>query len=242
VLVHIAFCPNPPLLVPAVAGAAAADVEPLRTACLASVGELVGSGVERVAVLGSADRTATWTDRAGGSLRSYGPNVSFGGADLLLPLALTIGAYLLDQVGPQPPRLYQAVDRSAVTAQAYREGERLVRRLNVLDGGSSESSGLLVMGDGSAKRTTRAPGYLDARAEEFDATVALALSAADPHALLAVDRELSADLWCDGRVAWQAAAGAVLSNGDDAATGWRGRLRYDEAPYGVGYLVASWTR
>lgn len=241
-LVHIVFCPNPPLLVPAVTGAAAADIGAVRGACLANVGELVDSGIQCVAVLGGAGRTATWSDSAGGSLRSYGPNVSFGGADLVLPLALTIGAYLLDEVGWALPRLYQAVDRSATADQAYREGERLVGRLDALGGDRTRPTGLVVMADGSAKRAPAAPGYLDSRAEEFDTVVAAALGAADPHALLTIDRELAADLWCDGRVAWQAAAGAVLSTGQEAGNRWCGRVDYDDAPYGVGYLVARWTR
>jgi hypothetical protein len=241
VLVHVVFCPHPPLLVPAVAGLAADDMEPLRTACLASVRELVSSGIDRVAVLGGAARSATWSDAAGGSMHPYGPKVSFGGPDLVLPLALIIGAYLLDQTGPGPPRLYQAVDRFASTEQAYQEGERLLSRLDA-SGGVRTRSGLVVMGDGSAKRTTAAPGYLDPRATDFDATVAAALAAADPRALLSLDRQLAADLWCDGRVAWQAAAGAVLAAGEAPGTGWTGRLDYDAAPYGVGYLVATWTR
>jgi hypothetical protein len=60
--------------------------------------------------------------------------------------------------------------------------------------------------------------------------------------LLALDPGLAADLWCDGRASWQAAAGAVLADSTGVRGEWRGRLRYDDAPYGVGYLVASWTR
>jgi hypothetical protein len=241
VLLRVAFCPNPPLLVPGLAGATGPPLEPLRESCIAAVADLVTSGVDRVAVLGAAARSAVWSDRAGGSLRSYGVDVSFGGADRVLPLALTVGAYLLDDVGADLPRLYHAVDRSADTETTRRLGTGLVARLDSADG-RGRPTGLLVMGDGSAKRTTSAPGYLDPQAEPFDAAVASALSGADATSLLALDPELAAHLWCDGRAAWQAAAGAVLADAAAAPGGWRGRLRYDAAPFGVGYLVATWTR
>jgi aromatic ring-opening dioxygenase LigB subunit len=94
---------------------------------------------------------------------------------------------------------------------------------------------LLVMGDGSACRSLKAPGYLDERAEPFDARVAEALGAADPDALMALDPGLAAALKASGRAPWQVLAGAA------APAGLTGTLLYDEAPYGVGYLVATWS-
>jgi aromatic ring-opening dioxygenase LigB subunit len=94
---------------------------------------------------------------------------------------------------------------------------------------------LLVMGDGSACRTVKAPGYLDERAEAYDAAVAAALGGADTAALAALDAELSAALKASGRAPWQVLAGAA--EGADVG----GELLYDEAPYGVGYFVAAWS-
>jgi hypothetical protein len=101
--------------------------------------------------------------------------------------------------------------------------------------GLADRVGLLVMGDGSACRTVKAPGYLDNRAEPYDAAVAAALAAADTAALAGLDGELSAVLQVSGRAPWQVLAGAA----EDA--GLAGELLYDEAPYGVGYFVATWT-
>ena len=42
----------------------------------------------------------------------------------------------------------------------------------------------MLLGEGSARRTVKAPGYLDARAEPFDTAVADALAAGDPQRLL----------------------------------------------------------
>jgi hypothetical protein len=65
--------------------------------------------------------------------------------------------------------------------------------------------------------------------------VAAARAGADGDALLAIDPALAEQLWCAGRPAWQVLAGLVATDGRR----WSGDLRYDEAPYGVGYLVAT---
>ena len=96
---------------------------------------------------------------------------------------------------------------------------------------------LLVLGDGSACRSEKAPGYFDARAEPFDAGVARALADADAQALLDLDADLAGQLQCAGRAPWQVLAGGVRPDGRS----WQGRLHYDEAPYGVAYFVATWS-
>ena len=94
---------------------------------------------------------------------------------------------------------------------------------------------LLAMGDGSACRTEKAPGYFDPRAEAFDDSVAAALAAADVDALAALDPRLAAELWCAGRSAWQVLAGLVRADG----RAWCCDVVYNEFPYGVTYLVAT---
>ncbi|MEW5536017.1 hypothetical protein, partial [Streptomyces virginiae] len=61
-------------------------------------------------------------------------------------------------------------------------------------GRSAERVAMLVLGDGSACRTLKAPGYLDERAAGFDAAAARALGAADVAALAAIDAGLAAEL------------------------------------------------
>ncbi len=96
--------------------------------------------------------------------------------------------------------------------------------------------GLLVLGDGAAMHTLRAPGSLDCRVPRLDATVAAPLAAADPCALLDLDATLASELWVAGRETWQVAAAAAQI----LATAWRGVLLYSAAPYGVAYHVALW--
>ncbi len=95
--------------------------------------------------------------------------------------------------------------------------------------------GLLVMGDGSARRSDHAPVHLHPRAEIFDSTVAEALRSVDLDVLAALDPELATVLQAAGRAPWQVLAGALES------TALTGDVTYNAAPYGVGYFVASFT-
>jgi hypothetical protein len=95
--------------------------------------------------------------------------------------------------------------------------------------------GLLVVGEGSARRSLKAPGYLDERAEGFDAVVSRGLATADAQGELStLDDELAYELMASGRAPWQVLAGA-------AAGSLGAELLYEDAPYGVGYFVAAWT-
>ena len=227
-----AFLPNPPLLVPSVAGAASVELEPLRAAGATALHRVHGSGVPRLAMLGSGDTSVMHSPVARGSLSGYGVSLDVhlgspacGGA-LELPLSLTVGAWLLaDALGPSTGAVGFSIgpdfaaSRAAVDLLALAESERV---------------GLIVMGDGSARHSTKAPGYLDPRAEPFDEGVVAALRDGDIEALAGLDAALGAELLASGVPAWQAAA-AVLSGDYDA------ELLYADAPYGVGYFAAAWT-
>ncbi|MGC5662071.1 hypothetical protein ACN261_16980 [Micromonospora sp. WMMD723] len=148
-----------------------------------------------------------------------------------LPLSLLVGAWLVDRTAPPTPTAWRMVsvasDEPADRCAALGAGLRV-------DGPWA----LLVLGDGSACHGPKAPGYDDPRAGAYDEGVARALADADADALLGLDPELSAQLGVAGRPAWQVLAGAVRAAGGD----WHGELRHHGVPYGVGYLVASWTR
>ena len=73
------------------------------------------------------------------------------------------------------------------------------------------------MGDGSARRSASAPGYLDERAAPFDAAVEQAVRDGDLPALAALDPDLARDLLAAGRPAWQVLAGALPAAAPDAA-------------------------
>src|SRR5436305_1122371 len=75
--------------------------------------------------------------------------------------------------------------------------------------GSSARVALVVMGDGSARHSEKAPGYLDARAHRYDDAVATALRDADVTALLSLQPSLARELQVAGRGPWQVLAGAA---------------------------------
>jgi hypothetical protein len=228
VIVAAAFCPHPPLLVAEVAQGAAAELDDLRSACDVAVGTLRAAGCDHVVVLGGpATRTGQAFDGdAVGSMHGFGVTARFGrGAASVtptLPLSLTIGAYLLDRLGWAVSRSYLQVAQDPAAAPD-----------------TARRTGLLVMGDGSARRSAGAPGALDVRAEAFDAQVAGALRAGDPAALRGLEPGLGADLLVAGLAAWRT-AGAWLASVPFVPR--RARVLSETCPYGVGYLVAVWER
>jgi hypothetical protein len=232
--VAAAVCPNPPLLVPEVS---AAEPVAARAPALEAVRRLVASHPEVVVVVGDDQETTAYTAADSGSFDGFGVDlrVSLGpracGGQAVLPLSLTVGAWLLRRTGWTGDRQgYGVSARSAADEAAAAGGE--IAALG-------ERVALLVMGDGAARRGPKAPGSQDERCAGFDASVAAALAAADPKALLALDAALAADLLATGRASWQVLAGAALAPGAPAR-GWLGELTYDDAPFGVGYFVASW--
>lgn len=186
----------------------------LTSACQKAI--CVLEGAERIVVLGAAQQ-AGWMH---GTIDATPYGAPGSPADLPLPLAHAVGATLLDD----RPHDYLGVG-GPLPAMANR-------------------CGLLVVGDGSARRTEKAPGHLDPRAEAFDASVEQALASGDPAALMALDADLAHELLAGGASAWTAAAAAAQTEirpGGTAPGGWRGELHYAAAPFGVGYFVASWT-
>ncbi|MFF4954772.1 class III extradiol dioxygenase subunit B-like domain-containing protein [Streptomyces chattanoogensis] len=235
-LVAAAICPCPPLLVPEVASGAAPELDALRAACLDAVGVLAAARPDRLVVLGPAEQAGRGPHPQGavGSFRGFGVDleVPLGASDESpereLPPSLAVGAWLLSRA-----------DWDDAPVEGLGVGEPLPRDRCLPVGreiaASAPRIAILAMGDGSARRTVKAPGYFDERAEAFDAAAAHALGSADTAALTALDEELAFDLQASGRACWQILAGAA--QGADL----QGELLREEAPYGVGYFVAAWS-
>ncbi len=233
-VVAVAFCPHPPMLVPDVAAAAAPELDGLRAACDEAVRRVRASDISAVVVLAGAGQTRGYAPGSAGDFGRYGvPRVSaiLGGSPGTgtgrLPLGLLVGAWLLARTDHGTRCFGQTVDIAASPATCLRLGR-------ALDGGDGPRIGLLVMGDGSACRSERAPGAYHPDAEGFDHAVAAALDTADTRALSDLDPEATERLMVGGRTPWQVLAGAA---GDGR---WHSELLYHDAPYGVGYFVASW--
>jgi aromatic ring-opening dioxygenase LigB subunit len=93
--------------------------------------------------------------------------------------------------------------------------------------------GLLVIADGSARRTVKAPGYIDDRAGPYDESVRVAVSSGDLAALRDLDPDLARQLMAPG---WPALQVLAELAGDDRP---HATVHYCDAPFGVGYLVAT---
>jgi hypothetical protein len=235
-LVAAAVCPHPPLILPEVAGAAAAELAELRAACDAALAVLADSGASTLLILGTDGADRSFRPPLSSSFHRWGIPVEVtvgepAGASepVALPLSLLVGGWLVRRAfrPARPARLRMATLRADGAAGRQ-------PRFGMPD---EEPWALLAMGDGSACRGPNSPGYDDPRAEPYDDRVAAALAEADTGALLDLDPVLSAELMVAGRAAWQALAVTARQSG----WSWRADLSYYAAPYGVAYFVATWT-
>ncbi len=240
VITAAAFVPSTPLLVPEAASGAAGELAAVRDAALAALSAALGTAPQRVAILGATSRVigtpeprgiATYR-RGTGSLRGFGVGLdvpldpSAPGAQPL-SLASTVGAWLLAQTGWAGQRLAVELDPASDDASLDAAGAALVDDVPTV---------LLVVADGSAARTEKAPASLHPEAAVFDESVAKALASGDPAQLAALDPSTAIAVTAGGRPAWRTASAALQG------TAYAAELLADDAPYGVGYLVARWIR
>lgn len=239
-LVAAAVCPCPPLLVPEVAAGAAPELDAARAACTDALGVLVAARPDRLVVVGPADAAGPeiYPQGTPGSFRGFGVDLDVrlgpdtgaatSAAGSALPYGFAVGAWLLARTGwSHAPVEGVGVGEDLPAERCAAVGRDLAGRAGRM--------ALLVLGDASACRTLKAPGYLDERAAPFDAAAGRALGAADVTALAGLDVALARELKVSGRAPWQVLAGAA------GATGLSGTLLYEDAPYGVGYVAAAWS-
>jgi hypothetical protein len=198
---------------------------------------LAAARPDRLLVVGPAGQSGRGPHAQGtrGSFRGFGVDldVRLGPAqgaesERELPPSLAVAAWLLDRTGwADAPIEGLGVGETLAPERCVEVGREI--------GAQAGRVALLVMGDASACRTVKAPGYLDERAAPFDAEVARALGSADLAALKALDAGLAHQLKASGRAPWQVLAGAA------EGANLTGALLYEDAPYGVGYMVAAWS-
>ena len=205
------------MLVPEVAQGASGELAGLRAHCDAVVRRLTAQADTSVVVVASGAQEKRSGTSAGGSLHGFGVDLSAGGPHEVLGPEHTIGAWLLDRAGWHGEREY-------LTVRADTRWDPNVS--------------ILLMGDGSAKRSDSAPGHIDARAAAYDKSIAHALATGDVAALASLDLRLGERLWAGGVPALRSLGGSIT---DAGAVVGAARLHYDEAPYGVGYFVAEWS-
>jgi hypothetical protein len=239
VLIAAAVVPTPPVLVPQVAQGLSADLDELRAACDAAVDRLYAAGADEVLIVGGGPEDTGEVASLGG-FHAYGVDLAVeghweAGAPDAAPMTLPflIAAWLLRDRPAVPKRRPVMVDERSRTAPTN-TAATIAMPLTT----TATRQAMLILGDGSASRTPQAPGHFDERAEAYDAAVAQALATADAAALAALDPELSRELHVAGLAAWRVLAAAATASGAE----YDAELLYDEAPYGVGYLVGTLER
>ncbi|MFE6753645.1 class III extradiol dioxygenase subunit B-like domain-containing protein [Streptomyces sp. NPDC057684] len=238
-LVAAAVCPCPPLLVPEVATGAAPELDAARAACDEAVRAVLAARPDLIVVVGEGPVTRTHEQGATGGFQPFGLDREFrlGEAPEVseaqvgrLPLSLTVGAWLLDRAGWTGPVEGYEVEGDRSWPANGEDGVHLAAR--------ADRVGFLVMGDGTACRSVKAPGYLDDRAEGVDASIAQALGNGDRDGFFAnLDVDLARELKISGRSPWQILTAATAACDEDR--NWQ--VLYEDAPYGVGYFVAGWS-
>jgi hypothetical protein len=228
VLGAIAIVPSAPVLVPELAGAAAAEVADLSAAVIEAAALLPSCWI----VIGTGradDMVGPDGPNSMGSFAGFGVDVPVGLSPRAdqpgeLPLCALIAAWVRGQARPEASaqvRVYRD-DRDADAALA------LGRQLRAEIDRSTDPIGVLVVADGANTLTPAAPGgYVPGDA---DAQLALddALANGDVVALTRLPRQIL------GRVAFQVLAGLTEPGPRTAKELYRG------APYGVGYFAGAW--
>jgi len=225
VITVAALVSHPPLLFRELGGRSDPVAE-LRSAALDAV-RAVAVAADQVVVVGPADQSRGWDAAAGVDVRRFG-GPGEGSCPPGLPLPLGVGSRLLEEAGWTGP-----VDLVSVRASA--ESEELDVLADTLAGRSGRT-GLLLLGDGSARRGTAAPGYVDERAFPWDDAVARALAEGDAASLARLDVPLAEELMVHGCASFRL-LGAV---GERCGPPSRAALIYRGDPFGVTYFTALW--
>lgn len=210
--------PAAPALLPGIGGTAdpLADLRERAAALVAAACE--AKGADRLVVVGSGLATREWPVDAPSGAARFTTGCVPGGA---LPTDLEIGRLLAPSGGGEI--LLQSIAADAKPQECAALGATLA---------AGPSTLLVVVADGPATLTEKAPGHLQPDAAPFATELARALAAADTTALAALDPATCARLWMRGRAALQVLAAA--------APGLVGELVAEESPFGVQYLLARW--
>ncbi len=218
-LAAIALIPSAPILVPELAGAAAAEVADLRSAVL-TVGAQLPS---RWIALAAGPSAAVVGPQAVGTFAGYGADIVVtlspdpDGPVADLPLAALITGWVRANAAPDAVAEVHIIgpdtDAGSVRAALDATGDPI---------------GVLVVADGATTLTATAPGGFDPDSVPEQTRLDDALAAGDIANLAGVAAGAA------GRDAYRVAAELVGSASVSASELYRG------APYGVGYFVGMW--
>ena len=226
-LAAIALTPSAPVLVPELAGAAAAEVAEFHDAAIAAAATLPNRWI----AIGVGQTDQIFEPATRGTFAGYGVDVpvtlSADAPQVItdLPLCALIAGWLRGQSNAAARvqvRVYAAdhdVDAALARGRALRDA------INE----AADPIGVLLVADGANTLTQSAPGGYDPDSEPLQTALDDALATGNAVALTRLPNGAI------GRVAYQVLAGLTEPKPRAAKEFVRG------APYGVGYFVGTWT-
>lgn len=230
-LVSAALVPAAPVLVPGLSGHTMTAQE-VRAATLDAIQRMIDAGVDEVIVLAEADRDGLFDSTAPWGLHRIGGLHPFSEAgavfDQLLTMPLAIGASMLRDAGWTGPTSFHALERTMSADAAAEVGRGL--------GTTKRSVGLLLLGNGSACCTEKAPGSFHPQAERFNATLLTMIRQGDRAAMMELSAHDTADQLSDVRVPLQVFAGATSGHR------FLGSITFADDFAGVYYICATLLR
>lgn len=224
-LAAIAVTPSAPVLVPELAGAAAAEVAGYREAALEAASALPRTWI----AIGTGPADVVYST-VRGSFAGFGADVRVAldpaapAAVVEMPLSALMAGWLRGLANPEGSVVVRVYDAALDADSAVVCG----RTLRAVIDDDDEPIGVLVVADGATTLTPSAPG--GHRPEDVPIQDALddALASGDADALTRLPDAVT------GRVAYQVLAGL-------AGPGpWAARELIRGAPYGVGYFAGLW--
>jgi hypothetical protein len=225
VLGVIAIVPSAPLLVPELAGAAAAEVADLSAAVLAAAALLP----PRWIAVGTGPADQVIDPQSSGTFAGFGVDVRVqlsprAHDPVEFPVCALLAAWVRGRAQPEASVQARVYRRDHATATALTLGRRLRAEIDR----APDPVGVLVVADGANTLTPAAPG--GHHPGDADAQRALddALANGDVAALTRLPVHIP------GRVAFQVLAGLAEPGPRSAKELYRG------APYGVGYFAGAW--
>jgi hypothetical protein len=227
VLAAIALTPSAPVLVPELAGAAAAEVAEFHDAVIAAAATLP----DRWIAIGVGQTDQTFEPATRGTFAGYGIDVpvtlSADAPDAVtdLPLCALIAGWLRGQANPAARLEVRVYSPDHDVDAALARGRALRDAINE----AADPIGVLVVADGANTLTQSAPGGYDPDSEPVQFALDDALATGNAVALTRLPNGVI------GRVAYQVLAGLTEPKPRAAKGFVRG------APYGVGYFVGTWT-
>jgi hypothetical protein len=229
VLTAIAIIPSAPVMVPELAGAAAAELTDLRHAVFAAAAALP----DRWIAVGVGPQDTAIGPDATGSFGGYGVDVRASLSPpsspemvqvTALPLCALIAGWVRGQARPAARAQVRVFAADHDVDAALGRGRRLRAEIDE----TADPVGVLVVADGAHTLTQAAPGGYDPRAIAEQRALDDALANGDAAALTRLAPSIT------GRAAWQVLAGLAEPAPRSAKEFYRG------APYGVGYFAGVW--